>query len=206
MNVPEYSQSRRLDAGRIDPDKMIAATNAALSAKFGEGRYITAWWNPTLYVDYKLIEDQKLNKVEVENAVLAFLRAYPGVEAVFTRRADGTGHDAQHQACKTGDSCLAPTDQRRHRGDEQAQLVSVREAKHLRLDSWITVVIRHQCTPRDVRAELDQTWQIRRLRSRRPRANHRFHPKRAATERLRGTGSLRGHELKESRQFYLEVC
>jgi hypothetical protein len=67
MNVPEYSQSRRLDAGRIDPDKMIAATNAALSAKFGEGKYITAWWNPTLYVDYKLIEDRKLNKVEVEN-------------------------------------------------------------------------------------------------------------------------------------------
>jgi hypothetical protein len=85
MNVPEYSQSRWLDAGRIDPDKMIAATNAALSEKFGEGKYITAWWNPTLYVDYKLIEDWKLNKVEVENAAQAFLRDYPGVEAVFTR-------------------------------------------------------------------------------------------------------------------------
>jgi hypothetical protein len=78
-------QSRRLDAGRIDPDKMIAATNAALSAKFGEGKYITAWWNPTLYVDYKLIKDRKLNKVEVENGAQAFLREYPGVEAVFTR-------------------------------------------------------------------------------------------------------------------------
>jgi hypothetical protein len=37
----------------------------------------------TLYVDYKLIEDRKLNKVE--NAAQAFLRDYPGVEAVFTR-------------------------------------------------------------------------------------------------------------------------
>jgi hypothetical protein len=64
---------------------MIAATNDALSAKFGEGKYITAWWNPTLYVDYKLIEDRKLNKVEIENAAQAFLREYPGVEAVFTR-------------------------------------------------------------------------------------------------------------------------
>ena len=53
MNVPEYSASRRLDAGRIDPDKMIEAVNAALSAKFGEGKYITAWWNPNLYVDYQ---------------------------------------------------------------------------------------------------------------------------------------------------------
>jgi len=68
MNIPEYSASRRLDAGRIDPDKMIDAVNAALSAKFGEGKYITAWWNPNLYVDYKLVESRNLNRVEVENA------------------------------------------------------------------------------------------------------------------------------------------
>jgi predicted AlkP superfamily pyrophosphatase or phosphodiesterase len=85
MNIPEYSASRRLDAGRIDPDKMIDAVNAALSAKFGEGKYITAWWNPNLYVDYKLVESRKLNRVEVENAAQEMLRSYPGVEAVFTR-------------------------------------------------------------------------------------------------------------------------
>jgi hypothetical protein len=85
MNVPEYSASRRLDAGRIDPDKMIAAVNGSLSARFGEGKYITAWWNPNLYVDYKLVESRKLNRVEVENAAQDFLRTYPGVEAVFTR-------------------------------------------------------------------------------------------------------------------------
>ncbi|MGB8049527.1 MAG: hypothetical protein WCF53_16730, partial [Pseudolabrys sp.] len=51
----------------------------------GDGKYITAWWNPNLYVDYKLIESRKLNKVEVENAAQDFLRDYPGVEAVFTR-------------------------------------------------------------------------------------------------------------------------
>ena len=85
MNIPEYSASRNLDAGRIDPDKMIEGTNAALSAKFGDGKYITAWWNPNLYVDYKLIESRKLNKVEVENAAQEFLRDYPGVEVVFTR-------------------------------------------------------------------------------------------------------------------------
>ena len=32
MNIPEYSASRSLDAGRIDPDKMIEGVNAALSA------------------------------------------------------------------------------------------------------------------------------------------------------------------------------
>jgi predicted AlkP superfamily pyrophosphatase or phosphodiesterase len=85
MNVPEYSASRHLDSGRIDPDKMIAAVNESLSAKFGEGKYITAWWNPNLYVDYDLVDARKLSRVEVENAAQAFLRNYPGVEAVFTR-------------------------------------------------------------------------------------------------------------------------
>ena len=85
MNIPEFSASRRLDAGRIDPDKMIEGVNAALSAKFGEGKYVTAWWNPNLYVDYRLLEERKLNSAEVEAAAQAFLRSYPGVEAVFTR-------------------------------------------------------------------------------------------------------------------------
>jgi len=85
MKIPEYSASRRLDAGRIDPDKMIEGVNGALSAKFGEGKYVTAWWNPTLYVDYRLIEQRKLNPAEVETAARAFLRQYPGIEAVFTR-------------------------------------------------------------------------------------------------------------------------
>jgi predicted AlkP superfamily pyrophosphatase or phosphodiesterase len=91
MNVPEYAASRGLDAGRVDPDKMIAATNAALQAKFGEGEYITAWWHPTLYVNYELIESRKLSRVEVENAAQAFLRNYPGVEAAFTRTQLETG-------------------------------------------------------------------------------------------------------------------
>ncbi|MGD9509030.1 MAG: alkaline phosphatase family protein, partial [Geminicoccaceae bacterium] len=85
MNVPEYSTSRRLDAGRIDPDKMIAEVNAALGKQFGEGKFVTTWWNPTLYVDYGLLQERDLDPVEVENAAQAFLRGYPGVEAVYTR-------------------------------------------------------------------------------------------------------------------------
>jgi len=91
MNVPEYAASRGLDAGRVDPDKMIAATNAALQTKFGEGEYITAWWHPTLYVNYELIDSRKLSPIDVENAAQAFLRSYPGVEAAFTRTQLETG-------------------------------------------------------------------------------------------------------------------
>jgi predicted AlkP superfamily pyrophosphatase or phosphodiesterase len=85
MNIPEFSTSRNLDAGRIDPEHMINAVNEAISAKFGEGKYVTTWWNPTLYVDYDLIAKKKLDKVAVEDAIQEFLRTYPGVEAVYTR-------------------------------------------------------------------------------------------------------------------------
>ena len=91
MNIPEFSSSRRLDAGRIDPEKMVADVNAALSAKFGDGKYIITWWNPNLYVDYDLVAARKLDKVAVENAAQEFLRSYPGVEAVYTRTQLETG-------------------------------------------------------------------------------------------------------------------
>ena len=85
MNIPEYSTSKNLDAGRIDPEKMIEGVNAALSKKFGDGKYAHTWWNPTLYLDYSLIDSKKLNRADVENAAASFLREYPGVEAVYTR-------------------------------------------------------------------------------------------------------------------------
>lgn len=85
MNVPEYSTSRRLDAGRIDPEKMVQDVNAELSRQFGDAKYVTTWWNPNLYLDYAVIAERKLDKVAVEEAAATYLRSYAGVEAVFTR-------------------------------------------------------------------------------------------------------------------------
>ncbi|MCV0370769.1 alkaline phosphatase family protein [Filomicrobium sp.] len=85
MNIPEFSASRNLDAGRIDPEKLIEATNTALSEKYGEGKYIMTWWNPNLYLDYDLVDSKNLDREAVENTAQRFLRSYPGVEAVFTR-------------------------------------------------------------------------------------------------------------------------
>lgn len=100
MNIPEYTTSRRIDAGRIDPEKMVADVNSALSAKFGDGRYVTTWWNPTLYLDYELIAARKLDKFAIENSAQEFLRSYPGVEAVFTRTQLETGQLPQNKLAR----------------------------------------------------------------------------------------------------------
>ena len=141
MNVPEYSASRNLDAGRIDPDKMIEATNAALSAKFGDGKYITAWWNPTLYVDYKLLEVSQAQQGRSRECNAGFPARLSRRGGCVHPHANGTGHDAEHQTSEAGDPGLASEDQRRHRHHEQAELVSVRKAQHLRLDPWLTMVV-----------------------------------------------------------------
>ena len=199
MNVPEYSQSRRLDAGRIDPDKMIEATNAALSAKFGDGKYITAWWNPNLYVDFKLIESRKLNKVEVENAAQDFLRDYPGVEAVYTRTQMEQGMMPNTKLAKQ----VILAWHQKISGD----IVIMNKPNWYLFAKPNTYASTHgspwsydtNVPLCHVRPELDQGRQIRRLRSRGPRAHHRLHLERAATERLRGSGAVRSDELRASK-------
>src|SRR5262249_19081067 len=118
MNVPEYSASRRLDAGRIDPDKMIAVVNAALSAKFGEGK-----------VHYGVVEPESLRGLQARRVT----QTHPGRSrecsarsaALLSRRggcvypdATRTGLDASDETCKAGDARLAPADQRRYRDHE----------------------------------------------------------------------------------------
>ena len=57
MNIPEYSANRNLDAGRIDPED-DRGYKCGPCRQVRRRKYITAWWNPTLYVDYKLIESR----------------------------------------------------------------------------------------------------------------------------------------------------
>ena len=94
---------------------------------------------------------------------------YPGVEAVFTRTQLEQGLMPQTKLARQ----VTLAWHQQISGDivdhEQAELVSVRQADHVRLDAWLAMVVRHQRTARDVRAELDQARQVRRLGSRRPR-------------------------------------
>jgi len=84
------------------------------------------------------------------NAAQAFLREYPGVEAVFTRTQMENGMMPNIKLAKQVILAWHQQINGRHCGHEQAQLVLVRQAKHLCLDPRITVVIRHQCAAGDV--------------------------------------------------------
>jgi len=83
---PEYCRDvMGLDASRINPADMLKKLNEYLGDKFGAGTYAAFWRYPTVWLDYNLIDERRLNRVEVERESVKFLSTYPGVHSVFPR-------------------------------------------------------------------------------------------------------------------------
>lgn len=84
-NVPEFSQSIKRDAQRLDGKKMLESLNQHLAEKFGQANLVTKWSDPNFLLDYKLIEQKGLKREEVEKTAARFLLGLPGIADSFTR-------------------------------------------------------------------------------------------------------------------------
>jgi len=75
--VPEVNQKRHMPGGRfVEPSE---AVEKALTAKYGEGKWIAGTMEYGLYLDWKLIEQKKLSRREVAEAATEAVRALPHV-------------------------------------------------------------------------------------------------------------------------------
>ncbi|HVG21557.1 MAG TPA: alkaline phosphatase family protein [Blastocatellia bacterium] len=83
--VPEYMQSRGIDAERLSPAGAIDAANKALAARFGGDKWVVAFVNDQLYLDRKMIADRKADPAEAERVAGDAALAVPGVVSFFTR-------------------------------------------------------------------------------------------------------------------------
>lgn len=83
--MPEVLESQRLPGGRVQGN-FFAAANEALAAKYGPGKWIEATAGTSPYFNYKLMEEQGIDRVEAENVVAAAMREHPQVARVYTRR------------------------------------------------------------------------------------------------------------------------
>jgi hypothetical protein len=90
-NVPEFSQSRHLDAHRLDGKKMIAALNQHLAAKYSVDKLVAAASLPNIHLDYALIEKGGHRREDVEKVAARFLHDQAGVAQVYTRSQFETG-------------------------------------------------------------------------------------------------------------------
>lgn len=83
--VPEYAKSIGFDAERLKPAAVIDAANQALSARFGDGKWVLAFVNDQMYLDQKLIDARKADPAEAERIAGEAALATPGVVNFFTR-------------------------------------------------------------------------------------------------------------------------
>jgi arylsulfatase A-like enzyme len=90
-NVPEFSQTNKLDAQRLDGFKLMEQLNKHLFDKFGVEKIARKWSPPNYFLDYALIEKNKFTRVEIENTAARFLLNAPGVANTLTRTQLETG-------------------------------------------------------------------------------------------------------------------
>ncbi|MFN7133015.1 MAG: alkaline phosphatase family protein, partial [Myxococcales bacterium] len=83
--VPEYMASLGHPAARIGKQKLVDAINAALRPRFGEGEWVTAIEEPSVYLNAELIRARKLDPALVQQAAGQAAVAVPGMEGFFTR-------------------------------------------------------------------------------------------------------------------------
>ncbi|MFN3322269.1 MAG: alkaline phosphatase family protein [Bryobacteraceae bacterium] len=81
--VPEVSLKRGLAAGRLRKDVIPQAVEAALSRKYGEGKWVESGSYGSLYLNHSLIEQKGLDLAEVQRATAAVVRKTPGVLRVY---------------------------------------------------------------------------------------------------------------------------
>lgn len=83
--VPEWSTEHKLAGHRVKKAQIKEAVDKALAARFGEGKWVIALEDPSVYLDWALIDRKKLDHAEVERVAGEAAIAVPGIQAYFTR-------------------------------------------------------------------------------------------------------------------------
>jgi len=83
--VPESLTERSLPGGRMTNKELFGAIEQALTARFGEGKWLMATAGSSPYLNYSLIADKQLDATEVRRVAAAAAIAVPHVARVYTR-------------------------------------------------------------------------------------------------------------------------
>lgn len=88
--TPPSRRARRDDErwsipyGEFSTKKAKSLLNMYLMARFGNGDWVSSFFNDQFYLNHKLIEDKRLNLGDVRREAAAFLEKMSGVDRVYT--------------------------------------------------------------------------------------------------------------------------
>lgn len=74
----------KIPSGTFSVKRALSLLNAFLTARHGQGNYVSAWSNGTIWLNHSLLESRALSPEEVSREVKEFLAKMSGVEAVYT--------------------------------------------------------------------------------------------------------------------------
>jgi predicted AlkP superfamily pyrophosphatase or phosphodiesterase len=89
--MPEVNRRRHMPGGRFSQGELFGAIETALTAKYGEGKWIVGSAGPIPYFNRDLIRQKKLAEGEVEKTAAEAVRQMPNIFRVFTREQIITG-------------------------------------------------------------------------------------------------------------------
>ncbi len=89
--VPEVNLGRKMPGGRMPPRIVRDTVQAALTRKYGEGNWISSPAEHSLYLNLELIQQNKLNRAEVNQTAAEAAMGIPHVARVYTREQLITG-------------------------------------------------------------------------------------------------------------------
>ena len=83
-HYPEYMEANKIPTGYFNAKSANMLMKSYLSNLYGKGDWVTRFENNQVYLDRLMIEDAKLNLVEVQNKTADFLLQFEGVANALT--------------------------------------------------------------------------------------------------------------------------
>ncbi len=83
--IPEQMREQQVDATRLKKAQIKDVVTKALSSRFGEGNWVLALEDPSVYLNRELMAQKKLDPAQVERVAGEAILLLPGVSGYFTR-------------------------------------------------------------------------------------------------------------------------
>ncbi|MCD7936917.1 MAG: alkaline phosphatase family protein [Tannerellaceae bacterium] len=92
QSIEEYADGWMLNRGEFHPKRCEALLNMYLMALYGQKNWVKGYYNEQIYLDRKLIDDEKMDLEEIQNKAAEFVGQFSGVQHVTTEYALRTGN------------------------------------------------------------------------------------------------------------------
>lgn len=82
-NIPAYMKEHKIPAGTFDDGAAMDALDSLLQKQFGHQNLVVSMFNYQVHLNHKLIDSLKLDKEDMIQTVLAFMKKHPAVLRAF---------------------------------------------------------------------------------------------------------------------------